>query len=191
MISCLVLAVVALTAALLQAQDGAGQPIPVVLIGGQNNHDWQKSNAFLMALLGRQSNISVVENDSPPDNASKEAWAAWAVDFSKYRCVLLNYNGQMWPDALRTAFEKYLADGGTAIVLHAANTLRCSKPSRRQYRARARRQIRRGLEQCRVEQDRQRIIVRRRCLLGGLLLTLASSLRRPRPESSPIMQHSP
>src|SRR5580692_11391488 len=95
------------------AQEAAPGQIPVLLIGGQNNHDWQKSNAFLMALFSRQAGLRVVESNSPPENAAKEAWAAWNPDFSAYRCVLLNYNGQQWPDALRTAFEKYIEGGGT------------------------------------------------------------------------------
>jgi putative membrane-bound dehydrogenase-like protein len=103
------------------AQDAAPGQIPVLLIGGQNNHDWQKSNAFLMALFSHQAGLHVVESNSPPENAAKDAWAGWNPDFSAYRCVLLNYNGQQWPEPLRAAFEKYIEEGGTAIVLHAAN----------------------------------------------------------------------
>lgn len=115
----LILVLVSL-AALLPAASQDGK-IPVLLIGGQNNHDWQKSNAFLMAFLGSQPGIAVEESNTPGSKASKEAWAAWKPDFSKYGAVLLNYNGEMWPDDMKAALEKYLNDGGGVMPLHAAN----------------------------------------------------------------------
>jgi mono/diheme cytochrome c family protein len=102
------------------AQANQGK-IPVLLIGGQNNHDWQKSNAFLMAFLATQKHLVVEESNTPPAKAPKEAWAAWKPDFSKYGAVLLNYNGEMWPDDMKAALEKYLNDGGGVMPLHAAN----------------------------------------------------------------------
>ncbi len=113
----LILALLSLSL-LLPAADGK---IAVLLIGGQNNHDWQKSNAFLMAFLANQPGIAVEESNTPPNKASKEAWAAWKPDFSKYGAVLLNYNGEMWPDETKAALEKYLNDGGGVMPLHAAN----------------------------------------------------------------------
>lgn len=95
--------------------------IPVVIIGGQNNHDWALSNQFLMAYFGRQVGISAVEDNAPAKGASKEEWAKWNPHFEKYRCVILNYNGEMWPEPIQRDFEKYIRDGGTAIALHAAN----------------------------------------------------------------------
>ena len=113
----LILALLSLSL-LLPAADGK---IPVLLIGGQNNHDWQKANAFLMAFLANQKHLAVEESNAPPNKASKEAWAAWKPDFSKYGAVLLNYNGEMWPDETKAALEKYLNDGGGVMPLHAAN----------------------------------------------------------------------
>ena len=120
----LALALLLIPTAWLAAADTAPAhqgKIPVLLIGGQNNHDWQKSNAFLMAFLANQPGIAVEESNTPPAKASKEAWAAWKPDFTKYGAVLLNYNGEMWPDDTKAALEKYLNDGGGVMPLHAAN----------------------------------------------------------------------
>jgi len=108
------------TAPFLQAAPKPGT-IPVVLIGGQNNHDWKLTNEFLLTLFGHQADIAAVEDNAPAKDAPKDAWAAWNPHFEKYRCVILNYNGEMWPDSIRQDFERYIREGGTAVVLHAAN----------------------------------------------------------------------
>ncbi|HEX3134643.1 MAG TPA: discoidin domain-containing protein [Planctomycetota bacterium] len=74
-----------------------------------------------MAFLGNQPGIAVEESNTPPAKAAKEKWDAWKPDFSKYGAVLLNYNGEMWPDDMKAALEKYLGDGGGVMPLHATN----------------------------------------------------------------------
>jgi mono/diheme cytochrome c family protein len=121
----LLIALLLMTASLLSAATGeatpAGGKIRVLLVGGQNNHDWVKSNAFLMAFLGSQAGITVEESNTPPAKAAKGAWDAWKPDFRTYGAVLLNYNGEMWPDDVKAAMETYLNDGGGVMPLHAAN----------------------------------------------------------------------
>lgn len=48
-------------------------------------------------------------------------WAAWRPEFSKYRVVVLNYNGEDWPEPVREAFESYVRGGGGVVVYHAAD----------------------------------------------------------------------
>jgi hypothetical protein len=117
----LALALLLVPLAWIAAADTSPGRIRVLLVGGQNNHDWQKSNAFLMAFLANQPGIAVEESNTPPNKAPKEAWDAWKPDFTKYGAVLLNYNGEMWPDDVKAAMEKYLEDGGGVMPLHAAN----------------------------------------------------------------------
>lgn len=95
--------------------------IPVLLIGGQNNHDWKIGNEFLVALFNRQPGMTVVESNTPAKDAPAAEWAAWNPQFEKYQCVVLDYNGQEWPPAVKTAFEKYVAGGGSVMLIHAAN----------------------------------------------------------------------
>ena len=113
-----VLLLLLLAAFPLAAQDGAA--IPVLVIGGQNNHDWKTGNAFLMALLNRPG-FAPSESNTPEKGAPASSWAEWKPGFDRYRCVLLDYNGEAWPEPVQREFERYVAGGGGVVALHAAN----------------------------------------------------------------------
>lgn len=57
----------------------------------------------------------------PSQEADGKAWQTWLPDFSAYDCVVLNYNGNTWPEPMQKAFVKYIKDGGGALLIHAAN----------------------------------------------------------------------
>lgn len=95
--------------------------ISVLLIGGQNNHDWKIGNEFLLTLLNGLPGFLAVESNTPDKGAPAAEWEAWNPQFEKYQCVVLDYNGEMWPPAVQTAFEKYVAGGGSVVLIHAAN----------------------------------------------------------------------
>ena len=42
-------------------------------------------------------------------------------DFAAYQVVVSNYNGEMWPEATREAFEKFVKGGGGFVSVHAAD----------------------------------------------------------------------
>jgi len=42
-------------------------------------------------------------------------------DFSKYSVIILNYNGDNWPAATKTAFGDYVKNGGGVVSVHAAD----------------------------------------------------------------------
>lgn len=48
-------------------------------------------------------------------------WAKWRPKFSNYAVVVSNYNGESWPQEVRTAFETYVRNGGGFVSYHAAN----------------------------------------------------------------------
>ncbi len=95
--------------------------ISVLVIGGQNNHNWQIGNEFLLTLLNAQPGFTAVESNTPPKGAPQTDWAKWNPEFEKYQCIVLDYNGEMWPAPIQRAFEKYVADGGSVVLIHAAN----------------------------------------------------------------------
>ena len=95
--------------------------ISVLVVGGQNNHDWNIGNEFLITLLNQAGGFSVTESNTPAKGASQAEWAAWSPQFEKYQCVVLDYNGEDWSPAARTAFESYVAGGGSVMLIHAAN----------------------------------------------------------------------
>lgn len=49
------------------------------------------------------------------------AWAAWKPDFAAHDVVVSNYNGEAWPEAVRSALEDYVKNGGGFVSVHAAN----------------------------------------------------------------------
>jgi len=120
-VSCFVVCLPAAHAAPKPVASPARAPIPVLVVGGQNNHDWKIGNEFLIALLQRSGGFSVAESNTPAKGAPATEWAAWNPQFAKYQCVVLDYNGEMWPPAVQTAFERYVAGGGSVVLVHAAN----------------------------------------------------------------------
>lgn len=60
-------------------------------------------------------------NEAVRKKESKAAWDAWRPDFSQFDAVVSNYNGELWPEEVRTAFEEYVKSGGGLVSVHAAN----------------------------------------------------------------------
>jgi mono/diheme cytochrome c family protein len=118
---CLFATATALKAATPPPVAKSPKAISVLLIGGQNNHDWKIGNEFLATLLNRQPGFTIVESNTPAKGAPASEWAAWDPQFAKYQCLVLDYNGEAWPPAVQTAFEKYVAGGGSVVLIHAAN----------------------------------------------------------------------
>lgn len=100
---------------------GAAEPIKVMIIGGQNNHDWTKSTPYMKQILDEAGHFETTIYNAPGKQAPAEAWEAWKPEFSAFDCVVLDYNGAMWPDPVKKGFEDYIAGGGGAVVIHAAN----------------------------------------------------------------------
>ena len=107
-------------ALLLGANMHAADKISILLVDGQNNHNWKATTPVLKAGLEETGRFSVDVTTSP-DKGSKDGWDEWNPDFSKYDAVLSNYNGQAWPEAVRKKLEAYVSAGGGLVIVHAAN----------------------------------------------------------------------
>jgi len=95
--------------------------LKVLILDGQNNHDWKSTTPVLKEALESSGVFTVTVSTSPPAKSKPDAWAAWKPDFAAYDAVLSNYNGQMWPEEVRQAFVRYMRDGGGFVCVHAAN----------------------------------------------------------------------
>ena len=93
----------------------------VLLVSGQNNHDWQETNVFLQEILGESGLFNTTLSLTPPKGSDAAAWNTWNPDFASYDVVLIDYNGDMWPDRIKETFESYIEGGGTALAMHAGN----------------------------------------------------------------------
>ncbi len=130
------------------------EPIKVLILDGQNNHNWKAMTPFMKSQLEKAGQFRVEVSTTPPaaPNIPKnlspeqkaraeqaaielkqqlsEAWIAWRPDFSRYDVIVSNYNGEDWPQPVRTAFESYMKNGGRFVCVHAANN---SFPSWTEY----------------------------------------------------------
>jgi len=104
----------------LAADDAAPAKIAVLIIDGQNNHKWQDTTPAIKEMLGKTGRFTVDVATTPEKKAAKEAWDKFRPDFAKYGAVLMNYNGDPWPEEVRKSFEKYMTDGGGLVFYHAA-----------------------------------------------------------------------
>ena len=110
---------------------GVDVKIPVLIIDGVNNHDWERTTAAVMATLERTGRFTVDISTSPGRSASREEWDAWRPVFSDYAVVVSNFNSDCeredgacepyWSQDLRAAFETFVREGGGFVSVHAAD----------------------------------------------------------------------
>ena len=96
----------------------ARQPIRGVIITGQNNHNWPVSSEALRLTLEGSGLFAMDMAVSPATGAPMDSFR---VDFSRYSLVVLDYNGDPWPETMRRAFLEYVDAGGGVIIYHAAD----------------------------------------------------------------------
>jgi type 1 glutamine amidotransferase len=146
------LAFAALALAPVSAEEKkADGKIRVLIIDGQNNHNWRATTPFMKKVLedcGRfQVDVATTpeklnaprkpkNNDAKAEAAYKEALAKYQEalpvykkamemfhpDLSGYEVVLSNYNGDPWPPKFQATLEEYVKSGkGALVIVHAAN----------------------------------------------------------------------
>ena len=100
------------------AQDGATGKIKVLIVDGQNNHSvWPKTTEMMRKYLIDSGLFTVDLARTAPQGPDPN----FKPDFSKYDLVVSNDNGDTWPEETRAAFEKFMANGGGLVVVHAAD----------------------------------------------------------------------
>jgi type 1 glutamine amidotransferase len=96
----------------------APAPLKVLIVDGQNNHDWKATTPPLKKML-EATGLFTVEVATTP--AKGGDMSVFRPEFKAYRVVVLNYNGDDWPEATRAAFVAYVRGGGGVVAYHAAN----------------------------------------------------------------------
>jgi type 1 glutamine amidotransferase len=100
-------------------ESGASR-IPILLVTGQSSiyHDWQKSSPRIERMLEETGLFDVSVAITP---AAGEPMDGFAPDWHAYAAVVLDYDGDSWPAATRTAFSDWLAAGHGLVLVHAAD----------------------------------------------------------------------
>ena len=96
----------------------AKEPIKVLIVTGQNNHNWEASSVILQKYLN-ESGLFVADIAVSPKK--DEDMSNFRPDFSAYKAVVLDYYGDSWPDATNAAFLDFVKKGGGVVVYHAAD----------------------------------------------------------------------
>ncbi len=96
----------------------ARKPIKTLLITGQNNHNWQVSHVVLKQILENSGRFTVDFAISPEKGKDM---SKFILDFSDYKLVVLDYNGDMWPEETKQRFLEFVQNGGGVVIYHAAD----------------------------------------------------------------------
>jgi type 1 glutamine amidotransferase len=96
----------------------AKDPVKVLVVTGQNNHNWQASSVILQKYLN-ESSVFVADIAVSPKKG--EDMSSFRPDFSAYKAVVLDYNGDSWSEDTNRAFLEYVKNGGGVVVYHAAD----------------------------------------------------------------------
>jgi type 1 glutamine amidotransferase len=118
-----------LCAALLLALPLWAQPsgkVRVVLIDGQNNHNWRATTPVMKDYLESTGRFTVDVSSNVKEGDAKGGHPFKTVpfppDLSKYDVIVSNYNGAKWPEEFNKAFDGAVKSGKIGLVIvHAAN----------------------------------------------------------------------
>jgi hypothetical protein len=89
-----------------------------LIITGQNNHNWKASSPVLKQILDETGMFSSEIMITPDKGGDMKTFNP---DFSKYKLVVLDYNGDAWSGKTNSGFIEYVKNGGGVVIYHAAN----------------------------------------------------------------------
>jgi hypothetical protein len=99
----------------------AVERLKVLIVDGQNNHNWEETTPYLRDVLVATGRFDVTVATTPPKGAPATTWDAFRPDFAAFDVLLSNYNGETWPEAVRQTYEQFVEQGGGVVNVHAAN----------------------------------------------------------------------
>jgi hypothetical protein len=100
-------------------------PHRILLLDGQNNHDWRSTTPLIKSALERTGRFTVTVATSPATSAPASAWAQFHPNFKDYAAVVSNYNdfgAPPTPVTLLDDLTAYVRAGGSLVIVHAANS---------------------------------------------------------------------
>lgn len=92
--------------------------LKVLIVDGQNNHNWAGTTPVIKQILEESGQFTVDVATSP---AKGQPMDDFKPRFADYDVVFSNYNGASWPKSTQTALETYMKNGGGLVIFHAAD----------------------------------------------------------------------
>lgn len=94
---------------------GSSQKIPVLIVSGANNHDWQWTTPSLERMLEKTGLFEADITYEPTKTLADRA------ELARYRAIVLDYNGPRWGEPAEANFLEAVKGGVGVAVIHAAN----------------------------------------------------------------------
>jgi len=116
----LTLSLIGFLSSVVGSQAVAAEPAPlkVLIVDGQNNHDWKSTTPIMKSYFQECDRFEVDVATSPP---AKHDLSGFRPKFSDYDVVVSNYNGEPWSQQTQVDFQAFVFNGGGFVSVHAAN----------------------------------------------------------------------
>lgn len=92
--------------------------IKALIVTGQSNHNWEVSHLAIKQILENSGLFTVNVAISPE---AGNIMSNFNPDFASYQLVVLDYDGDRWPEETEKSFLAFVENGGGVVVYHAAN----------------------------------------------------------------------
>lgn len=96
----------------------SAERLKVLIVDGQNNHDWRASTPHLKQVLEGSGRFAVDVATSPDKGGEMQSFRP---KFDSYAAVISNYNGELWSPETQAALVAFVRAGGGFVSVHAAD----------------------------------------------------------------------
>lgn len=96
------------------------KPARVLLLSGQNNHDWKSTTPKLKAIL-EESGLFAVDVTEKPDRLTTRFLESYNVILSNWNAFGIDPSSSGWPSQTRQAYIDFVRRGGGHVVVHAGS----------------------------------------------------------------------
>jgi hypothetical protein len=95
--------------------------IHVVIISGQNDHNWQQTTPALVQLLEQHGNFTV-DIDQHSENLTADKLNKYDVIVSNYNTFGSDATVKQWPKQAQQAYTEFIRQGHGHVVVHAGGS---------------------------------------------------------------------
>jgi type 1 glutamine amidotransferase len=88
-----------------------------LIVTGQSTNNQEVTSPILKKILEQTGLFSASIVKSPAKGADMSSFSP---DFSKYNVVVIDYNGDEWPEKTKTSFTDYVRNGGGVVICQSA-----------------------------------------------------------------------
>lgn len=92
--------------------------IKALIVTGQSNHNWKVSHVAIKQILENSGLFAVDVALSPKVG---KLMSNFKPNFIGYQLVVIDYNGDRWPEETEESFLNYAIKGGGIVIYHASN----------------------------------------------------------------------